>query len=388
MLLPTKKCIFSRYKVGLALFVMSLSLVFSVAATVPQLPGAKFEIRHGVPRPGTNDPSPPVLRVTAKNNKQTYDTVEAVDGGLRFLFRVRGQCGSQGSKNHLEKGEVALQGAGKFTDRERFPVDKSHRSIGADHGQGWNYYTVTFPYVTPRKSPAEQCNKELDRREGMGENRVSLLQKGFDAVLPTGFVAELIVTCMEDQGLGFSDTPWEIKSSSSLPVAVRCMPTGYVPTGGAPSRPGVKLDPFITSVEVTAEPAETKGRTCPVQVSFRGRITAGENRPGNETFKIKYRFTGDKNFATDFYEETLRKGETKPVFWKRRIEAPAIGGRDQIAAPGVRPRIPIYQGWTKLEVVYPEGVKSSERASFMVDCNPVPQRVPPRQGPRIRPGNE
>ena len=44
MLLPTKKCIFSRYKVGLALFVMSLLLVFSVAATVPQLPGASLPL--------------------------------------------------------------------------------------------------------------------------------------------------------------------------------------------------------------------------------------------------------------------------------------------------------------------------------------------------------
>ena len=388
MLLPTIKRISRRYRVGLALFGLLLSLVFSAAATVPQLIGAKFEIRHGTPRPGMDDPPVPVLRVTAKSNKQIYDTVEAVDGGLRFVVRVRGQCGSKGSKDHLEKGEVALQGGTKTTARERFPVDKSHRSIGADHGQGWNYYTVTFPYITPRKSPVEVCNRELDRREGIGENRVGLLQKGFDAELPTGYVAELIVTCMEDQGLGFTDTPWEVKSSSSLPVAVRCTPTGYVPTGGAPPRPGVKMDPFITSVNVTAEPTEIKGRTCPVQVSFRGRITAGENRPGNETFKIKYRFTGDKNFATDFYEETLRKGETKPVFWKRRIEAPAVGGRDQIAAPGVRPRIPIYQGWTKLEVVYPDGMKSSEKASFTVDCNPVPQRVPPKPGPRMKPGNE
>src|SRR5688572_11685537 len=147
MLLPTIKRISSRYTVGLALFGLLLSLVFSVAATVPQLPGAKFEIRHGNPRPGTDDPPAPVLRVTAKNNKQVYDTIEAVDGGLRLLVRVRGQCGSKGSKNHLEKGEVALQGGAKSTDRERFPVDKSHRSIGADHGQGWNYYKVTFPYI-------------------------------------------------------------------------------------------------------------------------------------------------------------------------------------------------------------------------------------------------
>jgi hypothetical protein len=385
---PTRKRTSSRYAVGLTLFGLLLSLVISVAGTAPQLPGAKFEIRHGVARPGTDDPPLPVLRVSAKKNKQVYDTVEPVEGGLRFLIKVRGQCGSEGSKNHLHRGEVALFSGTKATGRETFSVDKSHRSIGADHGQGWNYYTVAFPYISPRRSPVELCNNELDRREGLGENRVALLQKGFDADLPTGYEAELIVTCMEDQGLGFKDVPWEIKNRSSLPVAVRCAPTGYVPTGGAPAKPGVKLDPFITSINLAAEPAESRGHACPVQVSFRGRITAGENRPGNDLFKIKYRFVGDRNFATDFYEETLRKGETKAVFWKRRIEAPAIGGRDKIATPGVQPKIPIYQGWTRLEVVYPEGTKLSDKAAFTVDCNPVPQRVPPRTGPRIKPRNE
>jgi len=194
MLLPTKKRISSRYTVGLALFGLLMSLAFSAAATVTQLPGAKFEIRHSDPRPGTDDPPVPILRVTAKNNKQIYDTIETLDGGLRFVVRVRGQCGSQGSKNHLEKGEVALQGGTKSTGRERFSVDKSHRSIGADHGQGWNYYTVTFPYITPRKSPAEVCNRDLDRREASGENRVGLLQKELAPDLRTGYVAKWTVT--------------------------------------------------------------------------------------------------------------------------------------------------------------------------------------------------
>lgn len=92
--MPTRKRISRRYAVGVALFGLLLSLVVSVAATVPQLIGAKFEIRHGTPRPGTDDPPVPVLRVKAKNNKQIYDTLEPVDGGLRFLVRVRGQCGS------------------------------------------------------------------------------------------------------------------------------------------------------------------------------------------------------------------------------------------------------------------------------------------------------
>jgi hypothetical protein len=171
------------------------------------------------------------------------------------------------------------------------------------------------------------------------------------------------------------------------------MPTGYVPTTGAPPRHGVHYDPLIESVTLNAEPAELKGHACPVYVGFRGQIRAGDNRPNNDPFKIKYRFVGDRGFSTPFYEVTMRKGESKPVFWKRRIEAlsPTSAGRGNIAAPGVAPKIPIYQGFTTLEVVYPEtpekpiSGKSSQKATFTVDCNPVPQRTPPPRGPRVRP---
>lgn len=125
--------------------------------------------------------------------------------------------------------------------------------------------------------------------------------------------------------------------------------------------------PPITSVELTPQPAQSKGHACPVTVAFRGSITSGENRAGNEPLKIRYRFVGDRNFETAFYDETIRKGETKPVFWKRRIEAAATqGGRDRMAAPGMQARIPIYEGWTKLEVVYPDGVKSLASSSMLV----------------------
>ncbi len=127
------------------------------------------------------------------------------------------------------------------------------------------------------------------------------------------------------------------------------------------------MDPPITSVELTPQPAQSKGHACPVTVAFRRNITSGENRPGNEPLKIRYRFVGDNNFETAYYDATLRKGETKPVFWKRRIEALAMqGGRDKMAAPGMQAKIPIYEGWTRVEVVYSDGVKSSDKAAFTV----------------------
>ncbi|MBA3513754.1 MAG: hypothetical protein H0T77_05190 [Pyrinomonadaceae bacterium] len=266
--------------------------------------------------------------------------------------------------------------------------------MGTNHGEGWNYHTLTFPYLHPHTHPVEVCNNELKKREGQNGSHAGLLQHGFNVDLPVAYIAELNMICMEDSGGNFQNVPsFPHKAKTGLSAQVRCMPTGYTPTTGGSPKPGVHLDPVITSVLLTPERAETKGYACPAYVGFKGRITAGENRPGDEVVKIKYRFVGDRGFATPFYEETLRKGETKPVFWKRRIEALAVaGGLDKIAAPGVRPKVPIYQGWTTLEVLYPGAAdkpisgKSSQKAAFTVDCNPVPQRTPPR-GPRLKPNS-
>jgi hypothetical protein len=229
-------------------------------------------------------------------------------------------------------------------------------------------------------SPESVCNFELERRGASA--RTELLQKGFNVDFSKAYRASVAITCHRD--LVLKEDPTFI-AEADFPVTIRCMPTGYTPTTGAPPRHGVKMDPPITSVELTPQPAESKGHACPVTVAFRGSITAGENRPGNEPLKIRHRFIGDRNFETAFYDDTIRKGETKAVFWKRRIEAPTFqGGRDRMAAPGMQAKIPIYEGWTKLKVVYPDGVKSSGKAAFTVDCNAQPQRTaPPPRAPRV-----
>lgn len=388
MLSTTREHCIKPIKALVLLFGISLSLIALVTPTSSHSVEARFEIRQGFPLAGTGDPDRPLIKVTAKKNKQVYDTVEVMEGGLRYLINARGQCGSEGSKDNLHTATVKLYTGTKLVGSDTFPVDRSHRSLGAEHGQGWNYYTLVFPYSHPRTNPVEACNKELEQRE---RSRVQLLQQGFNVELTHAYDAELNLICMEDQGAGFQDVPsLPHKARTPLSAKVRCMPTGYVPTTGAPPKHGVHLDPLITDVALKSEPAEMKGHACPVYVGFRGQITAGENRPGEDLVKIKYRFVGDRGFTTPFYEETLRKAETKPVFWKRRIEAlPVAGGPNKMLAPGVKPKIPIYQGWTTLEVVYPgtpgPGRKSSQRATFTVDCNPVPQRTPPPRGPRVKP---
>jgi hypothetical protein len=370
------------FVLGLGCCVSLLSLTLSTSSQV----AFKFEIRQPSVTPKEQYLAP-TLKVTAKKDKQVYDTIEPLEGGLQFPIKVRGSCGAEGSKNHLQSASVTLVSGTKRAE-DSLPIDKSHRTIGADHGVGWNNYMVVFPYMHPQVDPIRECNSRLGT-----QTRVQRLQQGFDVTVGGAYEAELAVTCMIDELAPFKDVPRVIKDRSSFGVFVRCMPTGYVPTTGAPPRHGVHYDALIESVTLNAEPAELKGHACPVYVGFRGEIRAGENRPNDDPFTIKYRFVGDRSFSTPFYEVTMRKGESKPVFWKRRIEAlsPTSAGRGNIAAPGVAPKIPIYQGYTTLEVVYPEtpekpiSGKSSQKATFTVDCNPVPQRTPPPRGPRVRP---
>ena len=359
-------------------FTLIIALLSSATlATVAR--GQGFSIEYATPRAGTDDPVP-LIQVAAKKNNQVYDTVVASEGGLRFKIKARGQCPN---KYNLTAPLLTLYSGAKQGGTDTFPINSSNRSLGGGHGQEWNYYNVGFPYIHPQGSPVAAGNAGLKQRVALGESLASLLQKGFTVSLDNAYVIELSIDCDRDRALGITDLSPLYKDRASLPAVVRCMPTGYAPTTSAPGKRGVKADPMVASVLVAADPAETKGRTCPASVNFKGRIVAGE-RTFSESVKVRYRFLGDRGFKTDYYDETLRRGETKPLFWRRTIEAPARGSSTgELAAPGVKPKLPIYEGWMMLEVLHPDGVERSEKAPFTVDCNPLPQRTPPPRRPRL-----
>jgi hypothetical protein len=123
-------------------------------------------------------------------------------------------------------------------------------------------------------------------------------------------------------------------------------------------------DPPIESVSVSVDPVRQQG--CPVDVTFRGRITAPQQSEYS-IFKTKYRFLGENNFRSDWIPVSVARGETKTVIWRRFIEAPETTG--SFKTPGGRAKIPLYRGWMAIEVMLPTGSKRSERNDFTVDCN-------------------
>ena len=378
--------------------IITLSLALSLAGLL--VPASALGPGFYMEEAGAYDP--PLIHVKATKRKDRYDTVDAKsgsDGYLKFFsVKVRGQCPE---KWRLDQGSINVFGRewDKYGNRMRphrvdYWVDRSHRSIGPDHGQGWSEaFAFRVPYLDsdPGSSPIDRCNAELDRAAN-DSARKKLLAEGFNFVL--NYRAELEIWCRDEHTPTFLTGPLEFsksyKAHAYLPLRVRCMPVVF--TKGPPPREGKHLDfdPPIKSVEVVADPAVTEGRKCPVYVNFRGRITAGE-KSQYETFNTEYRAVGDHDFKSEWIFISVKRGETRTVNVSRFIQqadAPrgikAPGGNlsSQDRQPsfktdnprGIKPpvKVPLFRGWMMFEVLLPDDTVRSAKAAFTVDCNPTP----------------
>ena len=305
----------------------------------------------------------PIIRVHAVRDAGVYDTIDASDSAKDLVFRVkiRGSC----PETYRLAGVMASINNSKLKERREFKIgfNPDHRSIGPDHGAGWDFTEISFPFMYSETSPATSCNQELERRVSMGESKTDLLRRGFEVNVTGAYRAYLDVTCHK-QKVGFYEDPNYI-AETRLPLTIRCMPSDYKPprTRVEPQRTAVP-DPPIESVSVLMEPIRQQG--CPVDVTFRGRITAPQQSEYS-VFKTKYRFLGENNFRSDWIPVSVGRGETKSVIWRRFIEAPETTG--SFKTPGGRAKIPLYRGWMAIEVMLPNGTKRSERTDFTIDCN-------------------
>jgi len=305
----------------------------------------------------------PVIRVHAVRDPGVYDTIDASDTANDLVFRVkiRGSC----PETYRLAGVTASINNSRLKQRRevRLGFNPEHRSIGPEHGTKWDFTQINFPFLQPETSPASSCNQELERRVSMGESKTELLRRGFEVNVNGAYRAFLDVTCHK-QKVGFYEDPNYI-AETRLPLTIRCMPSDYKPPRARvePQRTAVP-DPPIEALSVSVDPI--RQQVCPVDVTFRGRITAPE-QSDYSIFKTKYRFLGENNFRSDWIPVSVGRGETKTVIWRRLIEAPETTG--SFKTPGGRAKIPLYRGWMAIEVMLPAGTKRSERTDFTVDCN-------------------
>ncbi len=373
-------------------FVMMFGFLLAGVLFATPTQAQSFQVELGLYREGSNDPKPRVLRVKAVKDKKVYDTVEDTYRGISYKIRVKGRCPE---KHHLTESRIGLGTGEAATKYVIFPVNENNRSIGGNHGQDWNHYQLDFPFLLPKKSPVETCNAEVKRRVGAGQSLGAILQHGFTVWVDNAYDVNLTIGCEKNVHLPYYETP-QYYASSTLPIAIECRATGYVPpdpnapqprtktqTKGAPPRHGQPLEPPpppLTLVAVAAIPAETTGRACPLYVNFKGKIQPNPESKYT-TFNTRYRFVGDHGYQTDWTFVAVSRTEPRIVNGRRFIKAPANNPGGTILAPGEKPKIPLYLGWMELEVQLPNGSKRSERATFSVDCNVAPTR------PRIKASN-
>lgn len=339
-----------------AILILLLALTFAVMIATAQ----QFDMQPGAAITQI-DPAP-VVRVRAVNDPAVYDTIDASDN-LVFQVKLRGSCPET---YRLSKVTASISNEKLKQRREvKIGFNPEHRSIGPEHGAKWDFTTLSFPFLQPPTSPVTTCNQELERRTSLGESRTELLRKGFEVKVPGAYRAFLGVTCHK-QRVGFYEDP-DYVAETRLPLTVQCMPGNYKPprTKVEPQRTAVP-DPPIESVSVAPDPFAVG--QCPVNVTFRGRITAPADSEYS-TFNTKYRFLGESDFKTDWISVSVRRGETKTVIWRRFIETPQTDRAGDFKTPGGRVKIPLYRGWMMIEVMLPHGVKRSERTAFTVDCN-------------------
>jgi hypothetical protein len=347
-------------------FVLLLALALScLCLVVTGAPFDGFVIEDGAIKAGTYEP--PVLFVKATRSREVYDTLDQ-PGDLKFSVKVRGQCAE---KERIVLAGIDIQGKGKHREPFFVPVGpEKKRSIGGDHGEDWEVYGISIPFIAPDtpQSLVTLCNERLSKAASDAE-RIELLQNGFNFELEKAYHASLSVQC-QHKVLGLDELK-NLYSGTYLPVKVRCLPTHYGTTKGPPPRPGrpLEVDPPIASISVDADPVDTKGKLCPLYVNFRARITAGE-KSQYSTFNTKYRFIGDHNYETDWMPVSIVRGQPRSVLGRRFIQ---ISDTPRgFKTPGAKGDIPIFHGWMLLEVMLPDGTKRSERATFSVDCNPQP----------------
>ena len=368
MINHSSKCIHIRAVVIALMLALS---IFCLAA------GAVFDgfyMEYGALKAGTYET--PIVYVKATKTRERYDALDVKEGSagnLNFSVKVRGQC-AEGDRLH-GLAYVEVRGNGK-NQQVSYPINSANRSIGPDHGQGWDVFAFKIPFIPPQgQSPVSLCNAELDKASDETA-RKRMLQEGFNFTLEKAYTAGLSVEC-EHKVLGLGDLR-RFGASAALPLKVRCLPV--VTTKGPPPREGKPLDfdPPIKSLDVAADPATTEGRKCPVYVNFRGRITAGE-KSQYSTFNTKYRFVGDNNYTTDWLPVSIERGMPRTVNSRRFIQSSDTPRG--MKAPGGKENVPIFHGWMLLEVMLPDGTIRSERTPFSVDCNPKSPPVRMKNGP-------
>jgi hypothetical protein len=297
----------------------------------------------------------PTIEVYSTNGEQwnAVDKTQAV----HFKVHLNAECKFEGKGNKAYEGDLTVAGFDIIGDTEPADFLIPHSStVGA-----------SFRFVDGAGQPVKPidvCDTELTKRlsENKNQTKYHILSKGFTVNYPGAFEVKYRLYCRA-AGLG----KFDLGSDTTLVNArIHCAASDLAeakipkpaPTPKAvPSR----LKPLVKAISFEADPASHQG-DCPVNIRFNGSITA--TRAGT----VKYQYVShDNRKSPEFTLAFKAAGTERTRTWSRTLGKPDSGTK-LAAAPG-EPAWD-YQGWYRLDILYPKPAKSVQ-ANYQAACAPA-----------------
>jgi len=302
----------------------------------------------------------PVIEVYSTDG-ETWNAVDK-SRAVKFKVKLNAECKFEGKGNKAYEGDLSVTGFEIIGDTEPADFLIPHSSAAE----------ASFRFVDGSGQPVDPvkvCGTELTKRLSQGKDltKYQVLAKGFTVDYAGAFEVKYIMYCRAT-GLGKTD----LGSDSTLVNArIHCaaskLATAKIPgppQGQKPKR--ARLVSLVSAVAFEADPQSYQGK-CPVGIRFNGSITT--NRPGT----VRYQYVShDGHKSPQFTLEFKSAGSQATRNWHQTLGKPDAGGK-LAAVPGDKAWD--YQGWYRLDVLEPEGVKSTT-ANYKISCQePLPARA-------------
>jgi hypothetical protein len=302
----------------------------------------------------------PTIEVYSTDGEQwnAIDKTKAV----KFKITLNAECKFEGKGNKAYEGDMTVAGFDIIGDTE--PADFLIPHSGTAE--------ASFRFVDGADQPVkpiEVCSTELTKRLSQDKNltKYHVLSKGFTVNYAGAFNVKYRMYCRAT-GLGKTDYG---SDTTLVNAKIHCAASDLAKARVPKPPPRAELKParliqLVKAVSFEADPATYTGK-CPVGIQFDGSITA--SRAGT----VKYRYVShDNRKSPEFTLEFKAAGSQPTREWHRTLSKPEAGGR-LAAAPGASTWD--HQGWYRLDVLEPTGVKSTT-TNYKVSCQePKPARM-------------
>ncbi|MEH6549555.1 MAG: hypothetical protein V7744_06185 [Pseudomonadales bacterium] len=332
---------------------LSISLIFSMQAHANSIKKLDIEALQGFGE------APSIKVYSSKGEK--WDRIDKTHAST-IKVRLNAKCKYEGKGNKAYKGELQIPGFTTVGDTEpaNFLIPHSSESSRVVRYNNGEDQPV---------SPLQVCANELEKRLSQDAKltKYHVMAKGFTVNYPAAIYVKYRMYCRAT-GWGRTDLG---SDSAQVNAKIQCqksdLAAAKIPPKPKPIPKRAVMLSLVKGTSFVAAPKEHKGK-CPVSVEFKGKITT--NYKGN----VIYRYVShDGRKSPELTAKFDKAGSQKTRKWFRTISEPDV--TQQLSAGGTPSQWDV-QGWYRLEILNPKGIKSVT-TKYRVDCQ-APKTVPMR----------